>query len=546
MAPSGKTSNASSSEPSVAAGCLWSVAKFVIGLVLYTLATVLVFIVADELYSRPVAVVAVILAILVAPIVLAKLLTPSFRRLDPLATYLNVLPGAAAVCALVALIALPLGAPGPVSRALNALGTRYPGVPPQAGSVARALGVALDPNLADAGARARDAGVRDAAHDETPAVDASVSADAVAFTSATPDADDASVTDADDASDGSDAEDASDADDASGNDAEAVGDADDVSDVPAVDDASGGVDASAAAPVDPMLIAEVPSPCSRITAVLVGDLEGDTRDEIVVQCATSLHVLALTEGTLVERMRFEALAPTGLTSELGRPAIFDMDGDGRRDVVVCEHYTSERGGGRGGAARYVTNRGDGRFGDLVQLDRLDGCGAVAVGDITGDGREELLVAHSGNPYLATLPQGDLAWFSRTGRQWTRRGRLPVGRWPVRVTVRDVSGDHIGDAIVEHGWENSPLVVLPGSRTGLRPIDVTLRPSETPATLDAEGRFDHDDIPDAVRVTSDSVLRISRSQRSDAPTIRAVTGTPWILPPRADAGAPADGRRPPPT
>ena len=498
---------------------LWTALKLLVGALLYALAALLVFIVIEHALSRAAAVVAVVLTSVLAPLALAQLLTPAFRKLDASTTFFGVLPGVAGLCAIVTLVALPLSAKGPVSRALDGLAARYPTAPKPATNAARALGHALDPSVADAGMR--DAGLRDAGLRDAATVAARDTSADVSVTS--------DVSDASDANDVSDASDASDANDAS-----------DASDGEDGDDA---VDA-AAPPGDPAMLAEVESPCAPVRSIVVADLEGDARDEIVVQCAESLHVFALTEGTLTERLRVVASAPAQLEGAFGPPAVFDMDGDGRRDIIACEHFTTERGGGRGGVTRYVTNRGDGRFGSFVELDRLDGCGAVTVADVTGDGREELLVAHTGNPYLATLPQGDLAWFSHVGRQWTRRGRFSVGRWPARVVVRDVNADGVGDAIVEHDWETTSFMVLPGSRAGLRAADPALHAPELPSTQRAEGRFDLDDTADTVDVArapwaEHYTLRLSRSQRSDAPTITAITGTPMILPPPSDAGTSAD-------
>lgn len=522
------------SRPSV----LWSAVKLVAGALLYVLAGLLLFLVVEHALSLGAAIAAVVLTGVLAPLALAQVLTPAFRRLDEAVTFWGVLPGVAGLCALVTLVALPLSAPRPVARALEALSTRHPTVPAPALSVALALGHALDPSTADAGAPdagPRDAGVhpRDASADAAT-VDASAS-DAVASDVIASDASDAA--DVSDVSDASDASDASVADDASDDAGERDAGATVVADDAATEDV---------VPRDPGLLAEVAGICDNVRSVAVGDLEGDARDELIVRCTTTLHVLAFTEGTLTERLRVVPVAPRDLVVELGPSPAYDMDGDGRRDVIVCEHFTTDRGGGRGGVTRYVTNRGDGRFGAFVEVDRLDGCGAVATGDVTGDGRDELLIAHSGNPYLSTLPQGDLAWFARAGRQWTRRGRFAVGRWPVRVSVSDVSGDGILDAVVEHDWEASPPLVLPGSRAGLRAVDATLHPAEPGDTRRVAGRFDLDETPDHVEITREGGVRVTRSQTVEGPTITALSGTPMILPPPVDAGAATDAGSEAPT
>lgn len=500
-------------------GWLWSAVKLLVGALLYALAAVLVFLVIEHALSRTAAVVAVVLTNVLAPVALTQLLTPAFRRLDATTTFVRVLPGVAGLCALVTLVALPLSARGPVSQALRGVAERYPQAGPIPIGAVRLVGAALERSAGDAGVR--DAGEHDAGPARTSGV---VAARDAAF-----DAPDV-VRDA--ALDGGE-----------GGATDVPSFAETTRDAAVPDVVAAPLDASASSGDEDEHTLALVLPCVFPRGVIAADLEGDARDEVVLYCAETVHVFALSEGHLRERLRFAPVPPQGLEAGLGRPAVYDMDGDGRRDVVVCEHYTSERGGGRGGATRYAVNRGDGRYGGLVELDRLDGCGAVAIGDVTGDGRDELLVAHTGNPYQATLPQGDVTWFVRSGRTWARRGRLAVGRWPVELEVLDVSGDGVRDVIVRHDWDNSPPVVLPGSRAGLRAMDATLRAPEFAASTRVAGRFDLDDVPDTAEITATRALRLTRSAPSDAPAIREVSGEPVILPPQpvgADASVDADG------
>ena len=496
-------------------GWLWAALKVVVGAALYVLAALLVFLVIEHALSRAAAVAAVMLTSVFAPVALTQMLTPAFRRLDPATTFARVLPGVVGLCALITLVALPLSARGPVSQALRGVGARYPHAGALPLGAARLVGRALDVSAAtDAGVRdagVRDAGVRDAGVRDAGVVFArDVADDAPDVVRSMADVPHADVT---------------------------GGGAAEAGVTEAVDAVAAPLNAGAQPGDEDEHTLALVSPCDFPRGVIAADLEGDARDEVVLYCVESVHVFALSEGHLRERLRFVAVAPRGLEAGLGSPAVYDMDGDGRRDVVVCEHYTSERGGGRGGVTRYVVNRGDGRFGGLVELDRLDGCGAVAVGDVTGDGRDELLVAHTGNPYQATLPQGDLAWFVRSGRSWARRGRLAVGRWPVDIEVLDVSGDGVRDVVVRHDWENSPPVVLPGSRAGLRPMDATLHAPEPDLARRVTARFDLDDVTDSAEITATRALRLTRSAPSDAPAIREVSGEPLTLPPQP-AGADA--------
>ena len=120
-------------------------------------------------------------------------------------------------------------------------------------------------------------------------------------------------------------------------------------------------------------------------SVHAADLEGDARDEVVVRCWKSPHVLRALRGPPARARPLRERGAPPLEAALGTPALFDMNGDRRGDVVLCEHYTSGRGGGRGGVTRFCPTSATGRWGALT---RSTGPTAArpAVGDVTGDGR----------------------------------------------------------------------------------------------------------------------------------------------------------------
>lgn len=112
----------------------------------------------------------------------------------------------------------------------------------------------------------------------------------------------------------------------------------------------------------------------------------------------------------------------------------DLDGDGRDDVVVA---------GAGGAAASVHfGRADGRT-DTVTVDS-DGADAVAALDVDGDGTDELLWWHRGTP------AGDAALWRRNsgGRTWRTETVAPPPPG-TRGYVVDIDGDGRDD-VLWHG------------------------------------------------------------------------------------------------
>ncbi len=505
------------------ASIAWAVLKALLGLACYALACALAFVVMEHALSTVAAALIVAVGALLVPLALTQLLVPALRRLDPETGFFSTFVGLSGLCAVVTLVALPLTARGPVARALGDLGRRHP----QAGAVplgaARAASRLLaepagdagvgDGGVRDAGVRdagaARDAAAADAQGDGASAADGSVANDAV------------------DAADGSDANDGADAADVEdGGAADAVDDA-------ATPDAAGASGALEA------FVEVAVCPDSFPLSVHAADLEGDARDEVVVRCWKSLHVYALSEGRLHERVRYLSEAPRPLEAALGTPALFDMNGDRRGDVVLCEHYTSDRGGGRGGVTWLLPNLGDGRWGALTPLDRTDGCGAAAVGDVTGDGRPELLLATIGNPY-APSPNGRIAWFAQAGRAWQRRGGLPVLTWPQAIELVDLNHDAVLDVVVRHHWSGADAVaVLAGSRGGLRAVGAGLAPPPEADPKVATARFDDDATPDAAGFEGQRLV-LRRSAPVDGVIREAQEAAAPLIPPiaRPDAGADA--------
>ncbi|MFO0604753.1 MAG: VCBS repeat-containing protein [Polyangiales bacterium] len=502
------------------ASVAWAVVKVLVGLACYALACALAFVVMEHALSTVAAALIVAVGALLVPLALTQLLVPALRRLDPETGFFSTFVGLSGLCAVVTLVALPLTARGPVSRALGDLAQRHP----QAGAVplgaARAASRLLAEPASDAGVSdggVRDAGVRDAGAARDAAVDAQADV-----------ADGSVANDATDAADGSDANDGADA--ADGDDGEAAVTVDDAA-APDAAGASGALEAFVEVAV---------CPDSFPLSVHAADLEGDARDEVVVRCWKSLHVYALSEGRLHERVRYVSEAPPPLEAALGTPALFDMNGDRRGDVVLCEHYTSGRGGGRGGVTWLLPNLGDGRWGALTPLDRTDGCGAAAVGDVTGDGRPELLLATIGNPY-APSPNGRIAWFAQAGRAWQRRGGLPVLTWPQAIELADLNHDTILDVVVRHHWSGVDAVaVFAGSRGGLRAVDAGLAPPPEADPKVATARFDDDATPDAAGFEGQRLV-LRRSAPVDEVIREAQEAAAPLVPPiaRSDAGADDD-------
>jgi FG-GAP-like repeat len=156
------------------------------------------------------------------------------------------------------------------------------------------------------------------------------------------------------------------------------------------------------------------------------------------------------------------LGPTLTTgSGPGTIAVGDLNGDGFSDIVVTNF-----GGTNGNTVSVLLNKGDGTFqaASTVTVAAIGPLG-VALGDINGDGKLDMVVAGSTNSTISVLLGNGAGGFTAG----TTIGPANDGNIePFSVSLIDVNGDGILD-IVESGKSNTTgqgvVVVLLGNGNG---------------------------------------------------------------------------------
>jgi len=152
-------------------------------------------------------------------------------------------------------------------------------------------------------------------------------------------------------------------------------------------------------------------------------------DAIVVDSAEpSLYVLENNRDSFLPALPF-----TGFPSALAL-AVGDADGDGDRDVVVTSQEAS------GGKLRIFVNEGSGHLAAGTAYDVGDEPRAVAMTDLDGDGRLDLLVLSYDLGQLET-------WLSQDPSGFAAQTPLDVGENPADMVVADFDRDGRRDVAV---------------------------------------------------------------------------------------------------
>ncbi len=196
---------------------------------------------------------------------------------------------------------------------------------------------------------------------------------------------------------------------------------------------------------------------------VMGDVDGDGRDEITVACIDGRGRIALLVYEPSSGIKLNRIGDERIQASNPQIAMGDVDGDGKDEITLgCVD-----GGGRIALLVYEPSSG-------VKLKRIgdERIGAsnpqVAMGDIDGDGRDEITVACVDKRDRIAL----LVYESFTGVKLKRIGDERIGASNPLVTMGDFDGDgrdEITMACVDRGGRIALLVYEPFSGTKMKRI-----------------------------------------------------------------------------
>lgn len=216
--------------------------------------------------------------------------------------------------------------------------------------------------------------------------------------------------------------------------------------------------------------------------IAVGDLNGDGKSDVLAKSDTPPHSPVVlfpqtASGTL------GAPVNVGCPMTLGG-GIGDLNGDRLLDIVIGDQtslcWVLQQPGGGFGAPTIHKISAPGTYPDVQSL---------AVGDVNGDGRADIVAGIEDGTRLYTLYQLPSGAFDTPSI-------IPVGGAPNQIVIRDVTQDGIGDALV---FEDTSIVVHRGTKGPFPALVSGPAGSQSPSTdpnLFAVGDLNGDGLPDA--------------------------------------------------
>ncbi|MGA9809968.1 MAG: FG-GAP-like repeat-containing protein [Candidatus Sulfotelmatobacter sp.] len=197
------------------------------------------------------------------------------------------------------------------------------------------------------------------------------------------------------------------------------------------------------------------------SSVVVADINGDGMPDVLVAntCVSSNDCTNGTVSVFLGKGNGTFRPPVTYSSggqSAVSVAVADVNGDGKLDLLVANQSGENNGDGSVGV---LLGNGNGTFRPPVTYDTGDSVtSSLAVADLKGNGKQDLVVTNSGHATVnVLLGNGDGTF--QAAVVYSTGGEIPVS-----VAVEDVNGDGKPDLIVAN-WYSGTLGVLLGNGDG---------------------------------------------------------------------------------
>jgi FG-GAP-like repeat/FG-GAP repeat len=170
----------------------------------------------------------------------------------------------------------------------------------------------------------------------------------------------------------------------------------------------------------------------------LGDLNGDGRTDLAVVSLDLGGVNVLlrnADGTFATAVTYKA------ASQIFSVALGDLNGDGWTDLAAGY----DDGGTLSGVAVFL-NKGDGTFAPAVGYGAGQNPDWIAVGDLNGDGKADLVIANDASE-VAGYHENLYVFLNNGDGTFGAPVSYAAGEWLTSVTLADLNGDHRPDVVV---------------------------------------------------------------------------------------------------
>jgi len=197
-------------------------------------------------------------------------------------------------------------------------------------------------------------------------------------------------------------------------------------------------------------------------SVAIGDLDGDGKPDLAVTNLNSSTVSvfrntatsgSITTGSFALKVDFATGSyPYGV-------AIGDLDGDGKPDLVVTNSGVTTVS-----VFRNTSTSGFISFASKVNLTTGLGPQSVAIGDLDGDGKPDLAVANSASNTVSVL-RNTATFGSITTGSFAANVDFATGSYPYSVAIGDLDGDGKPDLAVANNGTSTVSVLRNTATSG---------------------------------------------------------------------------------
>jgi hypothetical protein len=224
---------------------------------------------------------------------------------------------------------------------------------------------------------------------------------------------------------------------------------------------------------------------AQTSTVTLGDLNDDGRTDLaVLTLPTQISnggvsvLLNKGDGTFTDPVFYTAV------SEIYSVALGDLNGDGKPDLAVAY----DDGGDATGAAVFLNN-GNGTFASAVNYATAWRPVSVAIGDLNGDGKPDLVAVS----YISQGAQGNVSVLLNNGDgTFGAAAFYPAGDFLGFVTLADLNRDGKADLVITDAYFSVMVLLNNGNGTFAPPVTYSL--DTGPLTV-AVGDLDGDGSPD---------------------------------------------------